>query len=604
VTATSTRSGGPAGAAETVVVLTIVGVVVLVVGAITAAAHIAVAIGPSPEHLPGNPFDLALGLARGTTRWPRDATVVLGALAVVLLTAVGAGIAGVLWWQGKRSRVDRAARHMGRGRDLAALRRKSAAAHAGRLGVGSPGLPIARAVAGGELLYQGWEDVAVDIWGPRVGKSTARAIPAILEAPGAVLATSNKRDLVDGTRGPRSHRGEVWVFDPQQIVQEPPSWWWNPLSYVVDEVKAAILADVFAAASRDPAARVDAYFEPAAQDLLASLLLAAAAADRALTQVYLWLTDPTEDEPVAILREHGYPLLAAGLQEVVNAPEKQRAGIYGTAKQIAAFMTNRQAMRWVTPDAGVSGAPENPWLREPERREFAPQEFVRGSGTLYSLSKEGRGTAGPLVTALTVAVTEAAEDYAKRSPRGRLPVPLVAVLDEAANVCRWRELPALYSHYGSRGICIMTILQSWSQGVEVWGRDGMRKLWSAANVKVYGGGVAEVEFLSELSQLIGDFDLTTRTVSNGKGGRSTSHATRRERILEVSDLGALPRGRVVVLASGVPPTLARALPWMSGPHAAEVLESIRRYDPGAEETIDSAMRALEPESVTAVEGAL
>ena len=41
-------------------------------------------------------------------------------------------------------------------------------------------------------------------------------------------------------------------------------------------------------------------------------------------------------------------------------------------------------------------------------------------------------------------------------------------------------------------IVLLTILQSWSQGVEVWGEGGMRKLWSAANVKVYGGGVTEV----------------------------------------------------------------------------------------------------------------
>ena len=37
-------------------------------------------------------------------------------------------------------------------------------------------------------------------------------------------------------------------------------------------------------------------------------------------------------------------------------------------------------------------------------------------GTLYSLSKEGRGTAGPLVTALTVAVVEAAEELAVDAP--------------------------------------------------------------------------------------------------------------------------------------------------------------------------------------------
>ncbi|MGY1749155.1 TraG/TraD/VirD4 family protein [Modestobacter sp. SYSU DS0511] len=83
-----------------------------------------------------------------------------------------------------------------------------------------------------------------------------------------------------------------------------------------------------------------------------------------------------------------------------------------------------------------------------------------------------------------------------RDATASCPAGLVAVLDEAANVCRWHNLPDLYSHYGSRGITILTILQAWSQGVEVWGRNGMRKLWSAANVKIYGGGVSEIEFLT------------------------------------------------------------------------------------------------------------
>lgn len=127
----------------------------------------------------------------------------------------------------------------------------------------------------------------------------------------------------------------------------------------------------------------------------------------------------------------------------------------------------------------------------------------------------------------------------------------------------------------------MTILQSWSQGVEVWGRDGMRKLWSAANVKVYGGGVHEREFLAELSELIGDYELTQTSTSHGKTGRSTSASSRRDRVLDVADLGALPRGRVIVLGSGARPTLAATLPWMDGPHAAEVLASIAAHDPAA-----------------------
>jgi type IV secretory pathway TraG/TraD family ATPase VirD4 len=594
VSATSRKSGG-AGLLdpEAILLWVAIAVVVLVVGTLTVAVHLAIALDGNRQHVPANPFTLMLELAKGETAWPHAATGVLVGIVVLLLAATAGGTVLYARRRGRQSRVDRAAGRMGRGRDLEPIGHRQATATAQRLGVDTPGLVIARTVAGDRPLYQGWEDVSVDIWGPRVGKTTSRAIPAILEAPGAVVVTSNKRDVVDATRGPRSAHGEIWPFDPQGLVNAAADWWWNPLTYVTDEVKADVLADVFALAGRDPTARTDAYFEPAGQRLLANLLLAAALAQRPLTQVYLWLSDPTEDEPVAVLEEHDYPLNATALLSVINAPEKQRGGIYGTAQQIASFMTNREAMRWVVDD---TAAPSSATSVTPDgsarRREFNPHEFVQTTGTLYSLSKEGRGSAGPLVTALTVAICEAAEEHAKRSPGGRLPTPMVAVLDEAANVCRWRELPNLYSHYGSRGICMMTILQSWSQGVEVWGRDGMRKLWSAANIKVYGGGVSEVEFLSELSQLVGDFDLNTTSVSHGRGGRSTNRAVRRERVLDVADLQALPKGRAVVFASGAPAALARTLPWMTSPQAAEVRASILQHDPAGDATITAAMNSL------------
>jgi len=591
MSATSRHAGGGSQhGAELVLLWSAIGVIAVVGGLVTAAVHLGASLDDSHQALPANPFTLMFGLADGTVTWPSSATAVLIAFVAVLLVVAAVVTVLYLRHQKGRSRVDRAASRMGRGRDLAPIGRKQAQATASRLGVQSPGLVIAKTVAGGRPLYQGWEDVSVDIWGPRVGKTTSRAIPAILQAPGAVLVTSNKRDVVDATWGPRSAHGDVWPFDPQGIVGAPADWWWNPLTYVTDEVKADILADVFASASRDPAARTDAYFEPAGQRLLANLLLAAALAKRPLTQVYLWLSDPSEDEAVGVLEANDYPLLAAALQSVVNAPEKQRGGVYGTAQQISSFMTNREAMRWVTHEPPAASS-ANPWTTT-RRREFDPHEFVKTEGTVYSLSKEGRGSAGPIVTALTVAICEAAEERAKRSPGGRLAVPMVAVLDEAANVCRWRELPNLQSHYGSRGICLMTILQSWSQGVEVWGRDGMRKLWSAANIKVYGGGVSEVEFLSELSQLVGDFDLNTTSVSHGRGGRSTNRAVRRERVLDVADLSSMPKGRAVVFASGAPATLVRTLPWMLGPRAAEVRASIAEHDPAADVTIAEAMESL------------
>jgi len=196
------------------------------------------------------------------------------------------------------------------------------------------------------------------------------------------------------------------------------------------------------------------------------------------------------------------------------------------------------------------------------------------------------------VTALTVAVVEAAEELAVHSPGGRLTTPLLAVLDEAANVCRWRELPNLHSHYGSRGIVIMTILQSWSQGTDVWGESGMKKLLSAANVKVYGGGVSEAAFLEDLSRIAGDYDRQASSVSYGRGHRTVSQQLHRERILDVADLAAMPKGRALVLASGSRPTLIRTQPWMTGPHAEAVRASIKAHDPQATRTIVDVDREL------------
>ena len=576
------RRAQPSGIrTDTILLFIAIGLVVVILAVVYVGIHVGyhfAGLGSAPA----DPWDVLTGVLKGTLPWPEASTWAVVGLAGLVVLLLGLVVWLRLRHRRRTSRVDRTARWLGRGDDVAPLTRKANAAAAQRLGVAQEvGVPIGRTVGTKQELFGSWEDMHIDIWGPRTGKTTSRAIPAILAAPGSVLVTSNKRDVVDATRGPRDNAGQVWVFDPQGIAgEEPVNWWWNPLSYVTDEVKAAKLAEHFASSSRDPGARTDAFFDPAAQDLLAGLLLAAATDSRPITDVYRWLTRPTEQEPLRILQQGRYDLIADQMAGVIFAPERQRGGVYGTAQQMASCLTNRQITRWITRQG------------DDNRREFRPEHFIREGGTLYSLSKEGRGTAGPLVTALTVAVVEAAEELAAVSPGGRLSTPLLGVLDEAANVCRWRELPNLYSHYGSRGIVLMTILQSWSQGVDVWGEAGMKKLWSAANIAVYGGGVKEKEFLEMLSALIGDYDKRTTSVSVGKGQRSITEQLARERILDIADLAALPKGRAVVLASGTRPTLITTQPWMTSPYAAEVKASIQKHDPGATRTLAEAEREL------------
>lgn len=292
-----------------------------------------------------------MALVKGDYAWPGGAANAVAAGEALLLGAAATAVYRIRLRMRNKPDVDGAARHLAQGEELGKLTMKGAAATAERLGVHSnvPGVFIGRSLRGRQPLYGSFEDMHIDIWGPRTGKTTRRAIPAILDAPGAVLVTSNKRDIVDATRGPREARGPVWVFDPQQVAQEPPAWWWDPLSYVTDIAKARKLADHFASGSRDADASTDAYFDPAGQDLLANLLLAAATAKSSITQIYTWLANPKDDTPERILRGAGQLMPADSLAGVITAPDKQRSGIYGVAQQMASCLINPEVNRWVTP---------------------------------------------------------------------------------------------------------------------------------------------------------------------------------------------------------------------------------------------------------------
>jgi type IV secretory pathway TraG/TraD family ATPase VirD4 len=562
-------------------------------GLIWAAASLAgVVAGGRTEPL-GLKFTRDVLHGRTQSAWPHTPTTLVVITAVVLGVLV-AGLAGGVFWLTSRWRAApgdpvaalarndrmRALTRRPVTRAAAGLRRSLAGTDPRALDPGQAGLRLGELLRPGGRrgpgVYASWEDTLVNFMGPRTGKTTTQTIPYVLSAPGPVIATSNKADLWAATAALREQAtgGQVWLFDPQRITHQPQTWWWNPLERLGTVEDAHRLAGHFVLTVADESRRD--LWGPAAQDLLSALFLAAASEGLTLHEVAGWLTEPAVPTPAEMLAHAGFAAMAASLRGAQNGAVETRDGIYQTARTAAKAMTDPQIMAWVTPPrAGLLPV-------------FDPDVFAAGSGTLYLLSKS-RSAAAPLIAALSDTVMRAAERRAERLG-GRLDPPLVVPLDEAANICRIADLPDLYSHLGSRGIIPITILQSYEQGVTVWGEHGMAALWGAATKKIIGAGVDSPRLARDLATLVGQHDVPVRTLSYGEGRASESVSLRRQDILEPAAIRALPPGTALLLATGIKPALIRLTPWYTGPRAAEITAAQQ----AAQELIREQATAADP----------
>ncbi|MCY7287642.1 MAG: type IV secretory system conjugative DNA transfer family protein, partial [Cryobacterium sp.] len=326
----------------------------------------------------------------------------------------------------------------------------------------------------GGAVYMSWEDVALVIMGPRSNKTSAIAVPTVLAAPGLVVATSNKADLWALTAGLRAQAGPVWTFDPQRIAHAEQTWWWDPLRSIADaepaeriEAAARLSGHFIGTIGGE---RRDPFFHAAADQVLTATFLGAALSGGSMREVVEWL-QPGRRDAITALDQAGAHTEAADLEATLAGADVTTKGIYQTARTATKALTSERLMRWITPPGTWRDPPST---TEPDELDLWDLLAAARSGrtTIYLLSKEGAGTAAPVITALVDRILEIAELLAQASG-GRLEPPVVAMLDEAANICPIRALPQLYSHYGSRGIQVLTMLQSYQQGVGVWGEQGM-----------------------------------------------------------------------------------------------------------------------------------
>jgi type IV secretory pathway TraG/TraD family ATPase VirD4 len=410
----------------------------------------------------------------------------------------------------------------------------------------------------GPDLFASWEETLLAFMAPRSGKTTSLGVPYVLSAPGPVVGTSIKADLWAATAELRADAaGKVWLFDPQRITGCGQTWWWNALRSVTTVEAAHRIATHFVLTVDD--GRQKDLWGPAAQELLCALFLAAATSGRSLRHVGIWLDDTASPVPAGLLDASGFRALASSLRGAQNGAPETRDGIYQTARTAATCLHDEEIMRWVTPPARSLPS-------------FDPDTFAVSRDTLYLLT-EARSAASPLIAAMTDSVMRAGRRRAELAG-GRLDPPMLLLLDEAANICRIADLPDLYSHLGSRGMVPVTILQSYQQGVTVWGEPGMAALWGAATKKIIGAGIDDPRLARDLALLVGQHDVPVRSASYGDGRASEQISLHRREILEAADIRALPFGTALLLASGARAALIEQQPWYRGADAARIAAAI------------------------------
>ena len=338
------------------------------------------------------------------------------------------------------------------------------------------------------------EDSALVVAPARAGKTTRIAVGRIIDAPGPVVATSTKADLVQLTAHTTRAGGRSHVFDPDRLMGWPTPCRWDAVAGCHNVREALTRARAMVAARPLRGDRNASFFEGASETVLRCLLHAAALEQRSMRDVLAWARDFTDDTPYQILRTH--PAAAPGWVEDLRtycragAPET----IASTAMSLGLVLkslADERVLDLVCPAAGEG---------------LDVDAFVAGgTDRLYLLSEGGDGiSTAPLVTAFAAAVVTAARRHSQTQPGGRLNPPLTLVLDEAAGVAPLPDLPTLMADGGGRGITTWTLVQSFSQLRARWGRDGADTIWGASTAKLLLGGATEADDLERISRIIGD----------------------------------------------------------------------------------------------------
>ena len=399
------------------------------------------------------------------------------------------------------------------------------------------------AVLDGRKITLTARDTVLMVATPQSGKTSRYAAYRVNDAPGPVVATSTKVDLLRATQAFRRERGEVHVFDPSGVSTWTDRTSWNIIGGCEDPEIAMKRAEAMvAAAPLGDAKNADA-FEKFAKTVLRCYLHAAAIKPNgSIRDVLDWASDFDDEEPYILLRDSKEaPTWRGDLLQMTRSESYETVGSIRIAlSTILECLKLEKTVRWLMP-GGL---------------QFDVEAFLDSDDALYLLSESGRSnSAAPILTALVSEIERAARLRSQHTVTNRLEKTLTLVLDEAANIAPIPTLPELISDGGGRGISVHVLVQGASQLRDRWGKDGADTVFAAASVRLILGGGMDADWLEELSKLGGTRQSERVSEQTSRTGSSRSVTYDRERILDPDEIRRLDDGEALLMYRKLPPAI-------------------------------------------------
>jgi type IV secretion system protein VirD4 len=333
----------------------------------------------------------------------------------------------------------------------------------------------------------------------RSGKTSSLIIPNVLCAPGSVVVTSTKQDVLDATLRTRKQAGTCYLFDPLNTVIAPPGVeriHWSPLHRARSWDGALLAANAMVATSRLSGAAREDHWSERAGALLACLLHAAALEELEMKTVTSWVDRRHLGEALATLdtRRGDHPSrdLLAG---IMATDPRELSGIFSTTSGTLSVY-RAEVVRSVG-DASALDA----------------RDFAASHDTLYICASSGsQRLLAPLIVGMITDISEAIFERDQAVPHS------LFALDELANIAPLPDLPRLISEGAGQGLLILGCLQDLSQARGRWGSiaDGFVSLFSTTVVLP---GIADRSTLELIESLGGQALVPRRSWTHGLHGR-------------------------------------------------------------------------------------